>query len=102
MDQNLPSLPVPEGKKSFKVMMRKGKNGVLEKAIFIDGDLLDWSVDISSLMDARKMARDTSSPYIWKEVQKDIAKHFLEAVSETLGRRVTEDDIKRATAEGWI
>jgi hypothetical protein len=92
----------PEGKKSFKVMMRQGKNGVMEKAIFIDGELLDWSVDITSLMDAKKMAKNMNSPYIWREVQKDIAKHFLEAVSDTLGLKVTEEDIKTATATGWI
>ncbi len=97
-----PVTSVPEGKKSFLVMMRKGKNGTLEKAIFIDGELLDWSVDVSSMMDARKMSRDMKSPYIWREVQRDIAKHFLEAVCDTLGRQVTEEDIKKASLTGWI
>ena len=93
---------IPEGKKSFQVMMRKGKNGTLEKAIFIDGELLGWPVDVSSMLDARKMARDMNNPFIWKEVQRDIAKHFLEAVSDTLGRKVTEEDIKKASLTGRI
>lgn len=83
--------------KRFEVKMRKGKNDVVEKAIFIDGEVLDWSVDISSLMEARAMG-----PEFFKAAQKDIEKHFTDAVGEVVGRYVTADDIKQATIDGWI
>jgi hypothetical protein len=92
-----PTLPDGTPKKKFQVMMRKGKNGVLEKAIFIDGELLDWSVDMTSLADALHMG-----PKFFAAAQKDIAKHFIESVSEVIGRKVTTEDIKQATKIGWI
>lgn len=85
------------GKKKFQVMMRVGHDGGLEKAIFIDGELLDWSVDLESLRDAMKMG-----PLFFKEVQKDIQKHFVESVSEFVGRKITSEDIAEATKTGWI
>ena len=92
-----PLLPDGTPKKSFEVMMRKGKGGNIEKAIFIDGEFLDWSVDVSSLAEAMQMG-----PMFFRAVQKDIEKHFTESVSEVLGRRVTTEDIKLATKTGWI
>lgn len=84
-------------KLSFEVKMRKGKNGTIEKAIFIDGELLDWSVDMTSLLDAAKMG-----PKFFRVVQKDIEKHFVESVSEVVGRKITPKEIKEATKTGWI
>lgn len=72
-------------------------NGGIEKAIFIDGELLDWSVDISSLMEAKRMG-----PVFFRAVQRDIERHFVESVSEVVGRKVTPEEIKNATATGWI
>jgi hypothetical protein len=92
-----PKLPDGTLKKTFQVMMRPGKNGVLEKAIFIDGELLDWAVDMTSLADAMHMG-----PKFFAAAQKDIAKHFIESVSEVLDRKVTIEDIKQATKTGWI
>jgi hypothetical protein len=81
----------------FEVKMRKGKNGNLEKAVFIGGEYLDWSIDVASLMEAMQMG-----PKFYREIQKDIARHYTESVSEFIGRRVTADDIKKATKTGWI
>ena len=88
---------IPEGKIKFEVKMRKGNNDALEKAIFIDDELLDWSVDISSLVEAMKMG-----PKFYKSVQRDIEKHFTESVSEVVGRKVDAEEIKKATIMGWI
>ena len=84
-------------KLSFEVKMRKGKRDVIEKAIFIDGELLDWSIDMSSFMDAAKMG-----PKFKRAAQKDIEKHFIESVSEFIGKKVTIDEIKTAIKTGWI
>jgi hypothetical protein len=83
-------------KKRFEVKMRLN-NGGMEKAIFIDGELLDWSVDISSLMDAKRMGE-----MYFRAAQRDIERHFVESVSEVVGRHVTPDEIKKATTLGWI
>jgi hypothetical protein len=41
-------------------------------------------------------------PHFVREVQKDIEKHFSESVSDFIGRKVTTEDIQRATKLGWI
>lgn len=91
--------PSPQelGRKRFQVKMRQGNNGSIKKAIFIDGELLDWSVDVSSLIEAFKMGPD-----IFRAAQLDIEKHFVASVSEVVGRHVTSDEIKTAIKTGWI
>ncbi len=69
----------------------------MENAIFIDGEQLDWSLDVSSLQDAMKMG-----PKFFAAAQKDIEKHFLESVSDFLGRKITQEELKNATKQGWI
>ena len=49
------------------------------------------------MMEAAKMG-----PKFFKVVQKDIERHFVESVSEFIGRKVTQDDIKEAIKTGWI
>jgi hypothetical protein len=86
-----------EGKKKFEVKMRPAKGGGIEKAIFIDGEILDWQVDLNSFVEAVKMG-----PMYMREIQKDIEKHFIESVSDFVGRKVTADDIKKAIKDGYI
>ena len=81
----------------FETKIRKRKDGTIEKAIFIGGEQLDWAVDASSLMDATQMG-----PMFFRAVQRDIEKHFVESVSEFVGRKVTPDEIKTAIQTGWI
>lgn len=86
-----------EGKKTFEVKIRPAKGGGIEKAIFIGGELLDWQVDINSLVEAISMG-----PIYVKAVQRDIEKHFTESVSDFIGRKVTAEDIKKAIKDGYI
>lgn len=81
----------------FETKMRKRSDGAIEKAIFINGEQLDWSVDASSLMEAARMG-----PTFFRVVQRDIEKHFVDSVSEFVGRKVTPDEIKTAIKTGWI
>lgn len=92
-----PSHPDGSPKQRFETKMRKRSDGTIEKALFINGEKLDWSVDISSLMEASRMG-----PVFFRSVQRDIEKHFVESVSEFIGRKVTPDEIKNAIKEGWI
>lgn len=92
MNENL-----DENKKSFEVKMRYTPSHGIEKAIFIDGEKLDWSIDINAFLEAKKMGLQYQIA-----VQKDIEKHFIESVSDFLGRHVTMEDIKTAIKTGWI
>ena len=86
-----------EGKKKFEVKMRPTSGGGIEKAIFIDEELLDWQIDMNSYIDAMKMG-----PKYRREIQRSIEENFTEAVSDTLGRKVTIEEIKMAIKDGWI
>ena len=84
-------------KKRFEVALRPDGSGGLKNAVYIDGEELDWSVDLNSLADAVKMG-----PRFFKAVQADIVRHYLESVSEVVGRHVSPKELKEATTTGWI
>lgn len=84
-------------KKKFEVKMRSDGMGGLEKAIFIDDELLDWQIDMNSFVDAMKMG-----PQYVREIQRSIENHFIDSVSDFLGRKVTMNEIKKAIETGWI
>lgn len=95
----IPMRPLDENgnpKSTFEVKIITVNGGIVKK-IFVDGLLLDWEVDISSLMEAQRMGAK-----YFKAAQKDIEKHFAESVSEVIGRKVNVDDIKKAIETGWI
>lgn len=87
-------------KKKFEVRIIKlgsdPRDGI-EKAVFLDGKRLDFSIDMLRFLEARSRGVDA----VIAE-QKRIEKEFTRAVSEALGRRVTKDEIKAAIVEGWI
>jgi len=95
-EENTPLHPDGKPMLRFEVKMRRHKGGI-QKAIFIGGEMLDWSVDVSQMMDAMNMGLA-----FYRAVQRDIEKHFVESVSEFIGRKVTPEDIKKAIKEGWI
>lgn len=82
---------------TFEVKMRKNQDGTMEKAIFIGGEMLDWAVDQSSMLEAMKMG-----PKFFRAVQRDVEKHYVDSVSEFVGRKLTPNDIKEAIKTGWI
>lgn len=77
--------------------MRPANGGGIEKAIFIDNEIMDWQIDLNSYMEAVKMG-----PMYRREIQRSIEEHFIESVSDTLGRKVTMEEIKVAIKTGWI
>lgn len=84
-------------KKKFEVKFRQHPDGYQEKDVFIGGEKMDYSIDISAYREAASMG-----PIYKLAVQKDIEKHFTECVSDVLGRKVTLEDIKEAIKTGWI
>lgn len=103
LPNGLPANPKPqlnakgEPMKRFEVKMRRHPGGEIEKAIFIDNEKLDWSIDISSFQEACKMGLQYKLA-----VQRDIAKHFIDSVSEVVGRHITIEEIKVAIKTGWL
>lgn len=87
---------IPEGKKKFEVKMHI-ENGILRRDIFIEDELFDYEVDKVSLAYAKSIGGE----YLMK-VQKDIEKHFLECLSEVVGRTVTANEVKKASVVGYI
>lgn len=96
-DQTVPLTPDGKPMLKFEVKMRKDPTLGIQKAVFIGGEMLDWSVDIQSLMEARAMG-----PKFFRAAQRDIEKHYVDSVSEFIGRKVTATDIKKAIKTGWI
>jgi len=87
-------------KLKFEVKMRllgqDPKDGI-EKAVFIDGKKLDFTIDVFRFLDAKFKGYN----YVIEE-QRKIEREFIKAVSDFLGRQVTIQDIKKAILEGWI
>lgn len=88
-------------KRKFEVKMRPlGPNpqedGV-EKSVFIDGQKLDFKIDVLRFLEAKQKGMS-----FLIEEQKKIEKQFVKSVSDALGRAVTTPEIKRAILEGWI
>jgi hypothetical protein len=88
-------------KRKFEVRMRSmgsnpAKDGV-EKAVFLDGKKLDFTIDVLRFLEAKSKGFN----FLIQEQQK-IEREFIKAVSEALGRKVTTKEIKRAILEGWI
>jgi len=83
-------------KKKFEIKIKKIGN-ILERTIFIDGELLDWSVDVNKLAEA--MAR---GPNFFDEAKENIETELCEIVSEELGREVNPQEIREAVLSGWI
>jgi hypothetical protein len=85
------------GLAKFETRILKHPNGELERKVFINGEMLDWSVDLTSFREAQKMG-----PMFQRAIKEDIAKHFTESISDLLGRKVSMEDVARATKTGFI
>lgn len=88
---------IPEGKKSFITKMYMDGNNVLKQGIFIDDELLDWSIDVGDLLEAQKMG----TQYL-EMLKMDIVRHFTQSCSDFLGRKVTAKEIDDARKNGYI
>jgi hypothetical protein len=88
---------IPEGKSKFEVRMHMAEKGNLKQGIFIDGQLLDWSVDVHDLLEAKKMG----TQYI-KDLEIDVIRHFLQSISDFIGRKVSVEEMNQAKKNGYI
>lgn len=88
-------------KHKFEVKMRPlgrdpQKDGI-EKAVFIDGKKIDFTIDVLRFLEAKSKGIN-----FLIEEQKKIEKDFVNSVSNFLSRRVKIAEIKKAIIEGWI
>ena len=67
------------------------------KGIFIDEKLFDWKVEEESFDYAF-----SQGPKYFQDFQKEVEKHFLESVSDFMGRKVTTEEINEAVKTGVI
>jgi hypothetical protein len=81
----------------FETRIKIHSNGEVERKIFVDGVMLDYSVDITSFQNAVRMG-----PQYREAIMSDIVKHFTNCVSDMVGRKVTYDEVLAATKSGWI
>jgi len=84
-------------KQKLEIKSKTNPDGTVTKAIFIGGEMFDYSVDMKAYHKACEMG-DKYQKY----VQEDITRHFTESVSEFLERKVTMADIVNAFSSGWI
>jgi len=82
--------------KKFEVKFKKLGDKVV-KAIFIDGVMLDYSVDVEALKKISELG-----PEYKRAALLDIEKHFIECVSEMVGRELTPQEVDKAFRVGWI
>lgn len=85
-------------KQKFEVKVHFDQNaGIHRRDVFIDDKLFDYEVDQESLIKAKSLG---TAYYV--ATQRDIQKHFLECLSDFLGRPVTSADVMEAIQSGWI
>lgn len=79
--------------------------GHVSRGIYIDGEHFDWGVDEENFKEAQETARklggQTGALYM-KSVQESIQRHFMESISEFLGRPVSAEEINKAQQTGLI
>jgi hypothetical protein len=81
----------------MKVLGSDPKKDGVEKAVFVDGKKLDFKIDVLRFLQAKSRGVDEMI-----REQKRIEREFINSVSEAVGRRVTREELKIATIEGWI
>lgn len=85
-----------DGKRKFEVKFKK-EDGKVVRAVFIDDVMLDYSVDVEALNKISALGTEYK-----KAALLDIEKHFVECVSEMVGRQVTNAEVSNAFRTGWI
>ena len=84
-------------KKKFAVKTQMSSGYFFQKDIYIDDELFDWSIDEEAYHWA-----EMQGPDVLRAVQRDICKHFLDCLSEVVGRKISLDDFQQAAKTGWI
>lgn len=81
-------------KTRFEIRKVKNENGISKKVVYINGNPLDWELDISLIK--------TDNVDTLLNSQKNLEKDFTNKVSQYLGYEVTYQEIKKAMKTGWI
>ena len=88
----------PEGKKRFIVKVHFDESaGIYRRDVFIDDKLFEYEIDQLSLMQAKNMG-----PEYLSQTKRSIEEHFIDSLSDFLGRKVTAKELIVAIQSGWI
>lgn len=99
MSETTETTPAPERKKQRFVVKPHfdPSSGVHRQDLFIDDKLFPYEIDQASLMRAKEMG-----PSYFAIIQKEIMTHFVDSLSNFMGRKVSMEEVVKATKEGWI
>lgn len=73
-------------------------NGKKENGLFIDGEHFDWGIDSDDLTEVMNSGDEN----LIRMAQASINEHYLDSLSEFVGRHITPKDINEAEKTGWI
>jgi hypothetical protein len=68
-----------------------------QKDIYIDGICFDWSINEEDYHWAEQQG-----PAVLMAVQQDITRHFLNSLTEFVGKSITVKELDEAVKTGWI
>lgn len=81
----------------------------LTKGIFVDGKHFDWGINEDDFKEAELRAKklseqvNPSAGFAYMQTVKDsIQRHFVDSLSEFLGRQITVEEVNQATKTGLI
>jgi len=72
----------------------------IQKGIFVDGQHFDWGVDEENYKDAMEFVK--KHPEYLNQVITSIEKHFIDSLSEFMGRPVKIEEVQEARKTGQI
>jgi hypothetical protein len=82
----------------MKFIEIKDHNGY--RAIFVDGELFDWEMDLDGLQEAKKF--HSGNPILKKSIEGDIQTHFLQSFSEFIGHSITLNEVVEGIRNGKL
>jgi aminopeptidase-like protein len=76
------------------------ESGRTVNAIYLDGRVFDWGLVEDGILRAKEYI--VQNPMVREVVYGDIQKHFLDSLSEFVGREVTLKELNAAIEKGYI
>jgi hypothetical protein len=90
--------PESKKKKKFTVKVNYDKSaGIYRRDVFIDDELFEYEIDQPSLIQAKEMG-----PEYEAQAKRSIEEHFINSLSDFVGRKITARELIMAIQTGWI
>lgn len=66
----------------------------------VDGEVFDWGMEPESVLNAQDMQRN--HPQFIETIMKTVTEHFIECLSDFLGRKISLRDFNDAVERGYL